>query len=88
MAPELLRQPLPSIPSISLPTDTGPTYSVAEGRVRVDYQLGHVNQSDSLDVVPFEIWAPLKGRHEVEWEITATGLTKAAKGTFEVHSGP
>jgi hypothetical protein len=79
----LFRQPA-RLPDIRLPGSANATYSVVDGKVRIDYQLGHVNQSDSLDVSAFELWAPREGSYTIKWEITATGLSKPATGIFEI----
>lgn len=64
-------------------TDDEPRYSLEEGRPRVDYSLGHVNQSHYRPVPAFTLKAPKEpGTYEVAWELTADALPKAISGSL------
>jgi len=66
-----------------------PRYSLESGRPRIDYSLGHVNQAHYRSVPSFSMKAPRDpGEYEVDWELTADGLTKALTGTLILEFSP
>lgn len=78
------RLQLDDINPIRLPGTDKPKYTMEDDEVVIDYQLGRVNQSDHCDVPTFSLRVPNPGTYEVQWEASASGLGKPARGAFEI----
>jgi hypothetical protein len=80
--PVLDRFPTPVIP----PSLTGGAagYSRDGEATLVEFDLGRINQSDHRDTAKFELRAAPPGSYEVEWEVSASGLRKAARGRLRL----
>lgn len=50
----------------------------------INLEVGHVNQSDHRDTDEFALRAASPGVYEVEWQISADGLSPPTKGTIKV----
>jgi hypothetical protein len=69
---------------IRLPGTDAPDYMTDDGKVVVSWDLGHVNQSERVEVPVFSLKAPEPGVYSAEWEVTADGLPRGAKGTLPI----
>jgi hypothetical protein len=67
---------------IRLPGTDSADYSIEDGQIVVVWDLGRVNQSEERDVPAFFLKGPGSGTYRVDWEITAEGLQKPAKGNL------
>ncbi|HET9164307.1 MAG TPA: hypothetical protein VFN89_12800 [Solirubrobacterales bacterium] len=80
-----IRADMPVRPvGIRLPGTDKPTYSIEGGKVKVDWDLGRLNQSDHRDVPAFRLKAAPPGTYEIEWEATSAGLSKPMRGTVKI----
>jgi hypothetical protein len=71
--------------SIRLPGSDKPQYSIEGGRVKADWDLGRLNQSDHRDVPAFRLKAAAPGIYEVQWEATAAGLSRPSRGSLTIN---
>lgn len=79
---------MPYVGSIRLPGTDKPLYSNENGLAQADFDLGRVNQTDHRDVPPFRLRAAPPGEYEIEWQITATGLSRPIRGTVKIKVEP
>lgn len=59
-------------------------YSHEDGSTILALNLGHINQHDHRDTAEFDLRAAPPGVYEVEWQISANGLTPPTRGTIKV----
>ena len=59
-------------------------YSCEDGTTVVALNIGHINQHDQRDTAEFALRAAPPGFYEIEWQISANGLTPPTKGTIKV----
>jgi hypothetical protein len=76
------RLPTPLIPG---PRSGGTASYSRDGETTVvEFDLGRINQSDYRDTARFELRAAPPDSYEVEWEVSASGLRKAARGGLRI----
>jgi hypothetical protein len=80
--PLLDRFPAPVFPRA--PSGGTASYSRDGETTVVEFDLGRINQSDYRDTAKFELRAAPPGTHEIEWEVSASGLRKAARGRLRI----
>lgn len=76
---------LPELEPLYLPGTDKAKYSMEGDAPVIDYELGRVNQHDHRDVPTFSLRLPAPGTYAVQWEASASGLDKLARGQFAIH---
>jgi hypothetical protein len=62
----------------------GAEYSREDGSTIIALNIGHINQHDHRDTAEFALRAAPPGTYEVEWQISADGLSPPTEGTIKV----
>lgn len=63
---------------------TAAEYSREDGKTVVALGIGHINQHDHRDSAEFILLAAPPGVYEVEWQVSADGLSPPAEGKIKV----
>lgn len=59
-------------------------YSREDGSTVIALNIGHINQHDHRDTAEFALRAAPSGVYDVEWQISADGLSPPTEGTIKV----
>ena len=59
-------------------------YASEDGAIVVSFQVGHINQHVHRDTPPFSLRAAKPGIYEVNWQISADGLSPPAEGKIKI----
>jgi hypothetical protein len=83
-----LINPLIDVPPIERPNLPSPASAASywrEGEATVvEYDLGRINQADFRDTPELRLRAASPGTYVVEWEVSAAGLRRPARGRWEL----
>lgn len=63
---------------------TAASYSSEDGSTLISFQVGHIKQHVHRDTSSFELNAPAPGHYEVDWQISAAGLSPPAEGKIKI----